>query len=99
MAFPDAAANCLEPTMVVDNKDKAALADEVRRTLADIDEIEGQLRKAETAIGKAQAHAAKHRASLAGLCAGDVAGRKMPDKRRGSNGSAGAGKGSGSPEN
>ena len=46
----------------------AALADEVRRTLADIDEIEGQLRKAETAIGKAQAPAAKYRARLAGLC-------------------------------
>jgi len=33
----------------------AALGDEVRRTLADIDGIEGQLRKASTAIGKAQA--------------------------------------------
>ena len=30
----------------------AALADEVRRTLADIDEIEGQLKKAEAAIGR-----------------------------------------------
>jgi hypothetical protein len=29
-----------------------ALADEVRRTLADIDEIEGQLKKAESAIEK-----------------------------------------------
>ena len=32
----------------------AALADEVRRTLAEIDEIEGHLKMAETAIGKAQ---------------------------------------------
>jgi hypothetical protein len=47
---------------------KAALADEVRRTLADIDEIEGQLRKAGTAIGKAQALTAKYRSRLAGLC-------------------------------
>jgi hypothetical protein len=39
---------------------------EVRRTLADIDEIEGQLRKAEAAIGKALT--AKHRSRLAGLC-------------------------------
>ena len=46
----------------------AALADEVRRTLADIDEIEGQLRKAEAAIGKAQALTAKYRSRLAGLC-------------------------------
>ena len=46
----------------------AALADVVRRTLADIDEIEGQLRKAEAAIGKAQALTAKYRSRLAGLC-------------------------------
>jgi len=46
----------------------AALADEVRRTLADIDEIEGQLGKAEAAIGKAQALTAKYRSRLAGLC-------------------------------
>ena len=46
----------------------AALADEVRRTLVDIDEVEGQLRKAGTAIEKAQALTAKYRARLAGLC-------------------------------
>jgi len=46
----------------------AALADEVRRTLADIDEIEGQLMKAETAVEKAQALTAKYRSRLAGLC-------------------------------
>jgi DNA repair exonuclease SbcCD ATPase subunit len=45
-----------------------ALAAEVRRTLADIDEIEGQLTKAGNAIGKAQALTTKHRARLAGLC-------------------------------
>jgi hypothetical protein len=46
----------------------AALADEVRRTLADIDEIETQLKKAGAAIGKAQALTAKYRSRLAGLC-------------------------------
>jgi len=45
----------------------AALADEVRRTLTDIDEIEGHLKKAEAAIGKAQALTAKYRARLAAL--------------------------------
>jgi hypothetical protein len=46
----------------------AAVADEVRRTLVDIDEIEGQLNKAGTAIGKAQALTTKYRARLTGLC-------------------------------
>jgi hypothetical protein len=62
----------------------AAIADDVRRTLADIDEIEGQLRKAEAAIGKAQALAVKHRARMAGLCDSAAVGRKMhgtPDGR------------------
>jgi DNA repair exonuclease SbcCD ATPase subunit len=53
----------------------AALADEVRRTLQDIDEIEGQLKKAETAIGKAQVMTTKYRARLAGLCNSAVAPR------------------------
>jgi len=46
----------------------AALADEVRRTLADIDEIDSHLKRAGAAIEKAQALAAKHRARLAALC-------------------------------
>ena len=46
----------------------AALADEVRRTFTDIDEIEGHLKKAETAIGKAQALTTKYRSRLTGLC-------------------------------
>jgi hypothetical protein len=76
----------------------AALADEVRRTLADIDEIDGQLRKAEAAIGKAQALAARHRARLAGLCDGAAGGGKLSGKRRGSSGRAGAGNGNGTLE-
>ena len=45
-----------------------ALADEVRRTLADLDEIDGQLKKAGTAVAKAQAMAAKYRSRLIALC-------------------------------
>jgi hypothetical protein len=46
----------------------AALADEVRRTLADIDEIDSHLKRAGAAIEKAQALTAKHRARLVELC-------------------------------
>ena len=46
----------------------AALAAEVRRTFADIDEIEGQLKKAGTAIEKAQSLTTNYRARLTGLC-------------------------------
>jgi DNA repair exonuclease SbcCD ATPase subunit len=76
----------------------AALAHEVRRTLADIDEIEGQLKKAGTAIEKAQALTAKHRARLAGLCESAAAGQEMPGRPRGKNGKASAGAGNGTQE-
>jgi hypothetical protein len=52
----------------------AALADEVRRTLADLDEIEGQLKKAGNAVAKAQAMATKYRTRLIGLCDSSAAG-------------------------
>ncbi len=71
-----------------------ALANEVRRTLADIDEIEGQLKKAGSAVEKAQALTAKYRARLAGLC-GSAAGQEMTGRPRGKNGGAGAGAGNG----
>jgi hypothetical protein len=51
----------------------ADLAEEVRRTLADLDEIEGQLKKAGTAVAKAQAMAVKYRSKLIGLCEGAAA--------------------------
>jgi len=70
----------------------ASLAAEVRRTLADMDEIEGQLGKAGAAIGKAQALTAKYRARLAGLC--DTAADQMVSgKSGGDSGKAGAGDG------
>ena len=46
----------------------AALANEVQRTFTDIDEIEGQLDKAGTAIERAQALTTKYRSRLTGLC-------------------------------
>ena len=58
----------------------AALAAEVRRTLADIDEIESHLNRAGAAIAKAQTLAANYRARLAGLCGGAAVGRKMPGR-------------------
>jgi hypothetical protein len=76
----------------------AALSDEVRRTLAEVDEIDSQLRKAEAAIGNAQALTAKHRARLAGLCETGTAGREMPSKRMGKNGKGMIGNGNGNQE-
>jgi len=69
----------------------AALAAEVQRTLADIDEIEAQLAKAGTAIEKAQALTAKYRARLTGLCESAIAAQEMPGKPVGKNGKASAG--------
>jgi hypothetical protein len=76
----------------------AALAHEVRRTLADIDEIEGQLKKAGIAIEKAQALTAKYRARLAGLCGSAAAGQEMPGKPEGKSGRASTDTGSGTQE-
>jgi hypothetical protein len=73
----------------------AALANEVQRTLADIDEIEWQLKKAGTAIEKAQAMTTKYRSRLTGLCDSAAVGEKMPGKRQGDNGRTSAGNGNG----
>ena len=76
----------------------AVLAEEVRRTFADIDEIEGQLKKAGAAIEKAQALTAKYRARLAGLCDTAAAGQKAQGKPEGNNGKASGGNGNGTQE-
>ena len=76
----------------------AALADEVRRTLVDIDEIEGQLKKAGTAIEQAQALTTKYRARLTGLCDSAAAGQGVPRKREAKNGRGSAGGGNGNRE-
>lgn len=54
----------------------AALANEVRQTLADLDEIEGQLKKAGTAVAKAQAMAVKYRSRLSSLSDSAAAGHR-----------------------
>jgi myosin heavy subunit len=76
----------------------AALANEVQRTFTDMDEIEGQLKKAGTAIEKAQALTAKYRARLTGLCGSAAAGQEMTGKPVGKNGRASAGNGNGTLE-
>jgi len=73
----------------------AALADEVRRTLADIDEIDSHLQRAGAAIGKAQALTAKHRARLATLCNSAVATGMTRGTRQGR---ASAGNGNGNSQ-
>jgi K+/H+ antiporter YhaU regulatory subunit KhtT len=75
-----------------------ALAAEVQRTLANIDEIEGHLKKAGTAIEKAQALTAKYRARLTGLCDTAAGVRQVPGKREGRKGRASAGNGNGTQE-
>ena len=76
----------------------AALANEVQRTFTDMDEIEGQLKKAGTAIEKAQALTTKYRARLTGLCGSAAAGEEMTGKPVGKNGRASAGNGNGTLE-
>lgn len=55
----------------------AALADEVRRTFADLDRIEGELKKATKAISSASGLVGRYRGRLQELCESAV-GRKMP---------------------
>ncbi|MGA2608311.1 MAG: hypothetical protein ABSH01_12750 [Terriglobia bacterium] len=76
----------------------AAVAAEVRRTFVDIDEIEGQLNKAGSAIEKAQALTVKYRARLAGLCGSAAAGQIVPGEAERKNGRASAGAGNGTQE-
>src|SRR5208282_3411103 len=64
----------------------AALASEIQRTLVDLDEIEGQLNRAGTAIDRAQELTVKYRARLRGLCDSSAAGHLLPAKPRGKKG-------------
>ncbi|MGO9862340.1 MAG: hypothetical protein ACLPLR_01910 [Terriglobales bacterium] len=56
----------------------AALAEEVRRTFADIDRIEGELKKAAKAITSASGLVAKHRGRMQELCDNAAAPRIAP---------------------
>jgi len=58
----------------------AAVSDEVRRTIVEFDEIEGQLGKAGAAIVKAQALTTRCRAKLAGLCESAAGGERVAAK-------------------
>jgi hypothetical protein len=64
----------------------------------DIDEIEGQLSKAGTAIEKAQPLTAKYRARLTGLCGSAAAGQEVFGKVGGKNVRASAANGNGTLE-
>jgi hypothetical protein len=56
----------------------AALAEEVRRTFVDLDEIEKQLDKPGAAIEKAKTATAKYHTRLSGLCDGASQEKKPP---------------------
>ena len=56
----------------------AALAEEIRHTFVDIDEIEKELKKAGNAIDKAKTATANYHTRLAGLCDGANPGKKAP---------------------
>jgi phage host-nuclease inhibitor protein Gam len=55
----------------------AALGEEIRRTFADLDRVESELKKAAKAIGSATGLVGKYRGRLQELCE-SAAGRKMP---------------------
>jgi hypothetical protein len=76
----------------------AALAAEVQRSLADMDEIEGQLQKAGTAIEKAQTLTTKYRARLTGLCDGTASAAVGPCRSVRKTRKASAGNGNGTQE-
>jgi multidrug efflux pump subunit AcrA (membrane-fusion protein) len=56
----------------------AALAEEIRHTFVDLDEIEKELKKAGTAIDKAKTATANYHTRLAGLCDCASLGKKAP---------------------
>ena len=56
----------------------AALADEVRRTFADLDRIESELKKASKAVTSASGLVTKYRVRLQSLCDSTTAPTKMP---------------------
>jgi hypothetical protein len=60
----------------------AALADEVRRTFADLDRVENELKKASKAIASASGLVSKYRGRLQELC-DDATAPKMPPKPEG----------------
>ena len=65
----------------------AALAEEVRRSLVDLDELEKELKKAAKAVDAAAGLTTKYRIRLQGLCESTGAQKKAPDRQQISNSS------------
>jgi hypothetical protein len=63
-------------------ENNAALAEEVRRTFADIDRIESELKKAAKAIGSASGLVSKYRGRLQELCDIAAASKIAPKPER-----------------
>src|SRR5579872_1197047 len=61
----------------------AALAEEVRRTLVDLDEVEKELKKAAKAIDVASGLTGKYRVRLNSLCEGTTPQKKVPTRQPG----------------
>ena len=68
-------------------QNNAALGEEIRRTLVDLDEVEKELKKAAKAIDVASGLTGKYRLRLQSLCDGATAQKKVP-KRQQQNGSS-----------
>jgi hypothetical protein len=60
----------------------AALAEEVRRTLIDLDEVEKELKKAAKAVDAASGLTSKYRVRLQVLCDNTTAQKKMPQRQQ-----------------
>ena len=60
----------------------AAMAEEVRHTLVDLDEVEKELKKAAKAIDAATGLTSKYRIRLQGLCESTGAQKKAPDRQQ-----------------
>jgi hypothetical protein len=63
-------------------QNNAALGEEVRRTLVDLDEVEKELKKAAKAIDVATGLTGKYRVRLQSLCDGTTAQKKMPKRQQ-----------------
>ena len=61
-------------------QNNAAMSEEVRRTLVDLDEVEKELKRAAKAIDTATGLAGKYRVRLQALCDGTGAQKKMPPR-------------------
>jgi hypothetical protein len=63
-------------------QNNAAMADEVRRTLVDLDEVDKELKKAAKAIDNATGLTSKYRVRLQVLCDNSGAQKKMPQRQQ-----------------